>query len=168
MYTITQIVRGRAVYVTPDNGTSYVARIDYTMKHSFPKLYYVLTLLTIRLLKATKTHRRMQAEMKRQHSQPDSSMTFALVIVVIVFIICRAPHFILLVLSLLGRLSSVVMCYMDLIYSTLLAFNSPVNFLIYIVIDIRFQNVLFANVCRRRSAIRVVTANTMAMPERER
>ena len=37
-------------------------------------------------------HRRMHAEMQRQHCQPDSSMTFALIIVIIVFIICDAPR----------------------------------------------------------------------------
>ena len=185
LYNIPHTVRYRVVHSSWNNGTSNETRIERMGQKSFPQFYYVyvgimpllmlvwlplfiLTLLTIRLIKAMKAHRRMQADMQRQHNQPDSSMTFALVIVVIVFIICRAPLFILLVMSLLGRPSSVVMCYMDIIYSTLLSVNSAVNFLIYIVINRRFRNVLFANVCRRRSAIPVATANTMAMPERGR
>ena len=132
---------------------------------SFPQFYYfyyivlplvvllclplfILTLLTGRLIKAIKAHRRMQAEMQRQHSQPDSSMTFALVIVVIVFIICRAPLLIWSEISLLGRPSYLVRCYMSQIYPMLLAVNSAVNVVIYILINRRFRNVLLVNVCR--------------------
>ena len=113
-----------------------------------------------------KAHRRMQAEMQSQHSQPDSSMTFALVVVVIVFIICRAPLLIWRVMWLLGWSSAVGWCYVGIMYNTLLAFNSAVNVIIYIILNRRFRNVLLANVCRRRSAIPVVTANVMTMPER--
>ena len=183
IYNIPQIVRYRVVHISRNNCTSYVTRIDYTMNDSYPQFYYVydnvlslivllclplfiLTLLTVLLMKAMTAHRRMQAEMQRQHSQPDSSMTFALVIVVIVFIVCRAPLVIFSVTSLLDWWSSVVSCYTNLLYTTLLALNSAVNFIIYIVINRRFLSVLLANVCKRRSAIPEVTANTMSMPER--
>ena len=183
LYNIPRIVRYSVVHITRNNGTSYVARIELMGARSFPKFYYVydtvlriivlvglplciLTFLTIRLIKAMKAHRRMQAEMQSQNSQPDSSMTFALVIVVIVFIICRAPLLIGNVMSILGWLSYVGSCYFDLMYVTLLAFNSAVNVIIYIIINRRFRNVLLANVCRRRSAIPVVTANVMTKPER--
>ena len=126
----------------------------------------ILTLLTTRLLKAMKAHRRMQADMQRQHSQTDSSMTFSLVIVIIVFIICRAPLVIFSVMSLLDWLSSVVNCYTLIMYYTLHALNSAVNFIIYITLNGRFRSVLLANVCRRRSAIPEITANTMTLPER--
>ena len=181
--SIPEIVRRRIVHNSRNNGTSYVARIDYTMDHSYPQFYYVydnvlhiivkvclplfiLMLLTVRLIKAMKAHRRMQAEMQRQHSQPESSMTFALIIVVTVFIICRAPVLIWSVMWLMGlrRVSTVVLCYTSVMYSTLHALNSAVNFVIYIVINRRCRNVLFANVCRRRSSIPVAIAN---MPERE-
>ena len=186
MYNIPHIVRRHVIHITQNNGTSYVARIDYTMDHSYPQFYYVydnvlpiivkvclpllvLKLLTVRLIKAMKAHRRMQAEMQRQHSHPDSSMTFALIIVVTVFIICRAPVLIWSVMWLMGlrRVTTVVLCYTSVMYSTLHALNSAVNFVIYIVINRRFRNVLFANVCRRRSSIPVTTANMMTMPERE-
>ena len=185
LYNIPEIVRCRVIQITWDNGASYVTEsdFDYTMRHSYPQFYYVydnvlllivkvclplciLTVLTIRLIKAMNAHRRMQADMQRQHSQPDSSMTFALVIVVIVFIICRAPLVIFSVMFHLDWLSSVVMCYTNLMYTTLLALNSAVNFIIYIVINRRFRSVLLANVCRRCSAIPELTANTMTMPAR--
>ena len=118
----------------------------------------ILTFLTVRLIKAMKARRRMQSEMQSQHSQPDNSMTFALVIVVIVFIVCRAPLLIWKVMKLLEWLSRVGWCYVDIIYYTLLASNSAVNVIIYIIINRRFRNVLFTNVCRRRSAIPVVTS----------
>ena len=180
LYNIPVICKYRVVHISRNNGTSYVTRINSTMEDSYPHFYYVydnvlpligsvclplciLTLLTVRLIKAMKAHRRMQAEMRRQHSQPDSSMTFALVIVVIVFIICRAPVFIYYVMWLTRWWSSVAMCYLYLICGTLLALNSSVNVIIYILINRRFRNVLFANVFRRRSAIPVTA---IMMPER--
>ena len=183
LYNIPQIFRRRVVHFTLENATSYVVRVELTLENSYPQFHYVydnilplvvlvclplvsLTLLTVRLIKAMKAHRRMQAEMQRQHSQPDISMTFALVIVVIVFIICRAPHLIWSAMLLLEWPSSVASCYLYLMYFTLLTINSAVNFVIYIFINRRFRNVLFANVCRRRSPILVATGNVMAMSER--
>ena len=175
LYNIPQIVRNRVIHITMNNGTSYEAYMEPIGPLSFPKFYNVydrvlavivlvglplciLTFLTVRLIKAMKAHRRMQSEMQSQHSQPDNSMTFALVIVVIVFIICRAPLLIWKVMKLLEWLSRVGWCYVDIIYYTLLASNSAVNVIIYIIINRRFRNVLFTNVCRRRSAIQVVTS----------
>ena len=176
LYNIPQIVRNRVVHITVNNGTSYVAQLELMGPRSFPKFYNVydrvlavivlvclplciLTFLTIRLIKAMKVHHRMQSEMQSQHSQPDNSMTFALVIVVTVFIICRAPLLIWKVLKLLGLMSRVGWCCVDIVYYTLLASNSAVNVIIYIIINRRFRNVLFANVCRRRSAIPEVTSS---------
>ena len=181
LYNIPAIVRYRVDHITRNNGTSYVASIGFRMADSYPQFYYVydnvlpvivlvclplfiLTLLTIRLIKAMKAHRRMQAVMQRQHNHPDSSMTFSLVIVVIVFIICRAPHLIWSVMSILEWSSSGGKCYLYLMYFMLLTINSSVNFVIYIIINKRFRNVLLATVCRRRSAI-PLTGNTMSMSE---
>ena len=179
LYNIPEIVRYRVVHISRNNGTSYVAHVELMGPQSFPQLYdeslslivlvclplFILTLLTIRLINAMKVHRRMQANMQRQHIQPDSSMTFALVIVVIVFIICRAPLLVWSVMSLQEWLTSRARCYMDLMYYTFIALNSSVNFVIYILINRRFRNVLFANVCGRRSAIPVGTANMITMTE---
>ena len=183
IYNIPHIVRRRVAHITWNNGTSYVTPVKSAIVYSYPQFYYVydiilpiivlmclplcvLTLLTIRLIKEMKAHRRMQAEMQRQYSQPENSMTFALVIVVIVFIICRVPVLIWTVMLFLEWWSSVSRCYMALMYYTLLTINSAVNFIIYILVNRRFRNVLLATVCRRRSAIPEVTANTMAMTER--
>ena len=183
LYNIPRVVRNRVVHISRNNGTSYVTSINSTMEDSYPQFYYVyvyisplivlvclplfiLTLLTVRLIKSMKAHRRMLAEMQRQHSQPDSSLTFALVIVVIVFIIGRAPLLISRVMSLLGWWYSVYACYMNLMYYTFLALNSAVNYIIYILINRRFRRVLLANVCRRRSPMPDVTANTMTMSDR--
>ena len=183
VYNIPEIVRLRIVYNTWDNGSSYEASFDSTMQYSYPKFYavydyilqvivmlclplFILTLLTIRLIKAMKAHRRMQADTQRQHSQPDNSVTFSLVIVVIVFIICRTPMLILRLMLLLGRWDVVTFPSLDIMYSTLLNLNSAVNFVIYIIINRRFRNVLFATFCRRRSEIQEVTANVMTMRER--
>ena len=182
LYNIPEIVRRRVIHVTRNNGTSYVAHFEPTVPQSFPQFYYVydnvsrvivmlclplfiLTLLTVRLIKAMKTHRRLQAEMRRQQSQPDNSMTFALVVVIIAVLICRAPVLIWSVMLLLEWRPLFAMCILDLMYYSLLALNSGVNFVIYIIINKRFRNVLLATVCRRHSAI-PVTANTIAMPER--
>ena len=184
LYSIPDIVRRRIVHISWNNGTSYESHVDYTMDPLFPQFYYVyslilplivllclplfiLTLLTVVLIKAMKVHRRMQAEMQRQHNQPDSSMTFALVIVVIVFIICRVPFLIWSVTFFLGWFTKAAGCYMNIMDNTLLALNSAVNFVIYIVINRRFRSVLLANVCRRRTAIPMVTTNMMGVPDTE-
>ena len=184
VYNIPEIVRRRVVYNTWDNGSSYVAHIDPAMERSYKQFYFVydyilqvivmlclplfiLTLLTIRLIKAMKAHRRMRVEMQHQRGQPDSSMTFSLVIVVIVFIICRTPALICrLIIRLWWWRHALIYPPMDLMNSTLLNLNSAVNFVIYIIINRRFRNVLCATVCRRRSEIPEVTANVMTMRER--
>ena len=183
LFNIPQIYRFRVVHRTRNNGTSYYAHAINAGYQSYPQFYYVydyilpslvlvwlplliLTLLTIRQIKAMKDHRRMQAEMQRQHSQQDNSVTFALVIVVIVFIICQTPRFIFLAISFLGPWSLRVTCSMNIMNTSLIVLNSAVNFGIYIVTNRRFREVLAENVCRRRSAIPVVTDDMMVQPER--
>ena len=180
---IPQIFRFRVVHRTRNNGTSYNAYATEAGYQSYPQFYNVydyilpiivlvclplliLTLLTIRQIKAMKDHRRMQVEMQSPHSQQDNSMTFALVIVVIVFIICQTPRFILLAMSFLGPWSFRIVCSMNTINTSLIVLNSAVNFGIYIVINRRFREVLAEYVCRRRSPIPVVTDDMMVQPER--
>ena len=194
MYNIPQMARYRIVHITPNNGTlSYVTTRIEMGPPSFPQFYYVydiilallvlvclplfiLTALTFRLIKAMKDHRRMQAEMQRQNSQPDSSLTCsqpdssltcALIVVVIVAIICRVPLLVWMVMLILEWKPSFALCIIDITYFTLLTLNSAVNFVIYILINRRFRNVLFANVCRRRSAIPEVSTDTMTTSPRE-
>ena len=181
---IPEYLRYRVVHYTWNNGTSYVPYFKDIGIQSFPKFYYVydnvltvlvlwclplfvLTLLTIRLIKAMKAHRRMQAEMQRQHNQPDNSMTFSLVIVVIVFIICKAPNIIWFVMR-QYMTNGPFMCCMYLMFATLLALNSAVNFIIYIVINDRFRAVLVGTVCRRRTETQPVTVNMTVKTERDK
>ena len=181
---IPEYLRYGVEHYTWNNGTSYVPNFKDIGIQSFPKFYYVydnvltvlvlwclplffLTLLTIRLVKAMKAHRRMQAEMQSPHSQPDNSMTFSLVIVVIVFIICKTPYLIWFVMR-QYMTDGPFMCGMYLIFTTLLALNSAVNFIIYIVINERFRAVLVGKVCWRRTETQQVTVNMTVKTERDK
>ena len=182
LFNIPQIFRNRVVHYTRNNGTSYNAYVAKAAWRSYPQFYsvydnilrttvnvclplLVLTLLTIRLIKAMKAHRRMQAEMQSPHSQQGNSMTFALVIVVIVFIICQTPRFVLHVMGFLGPWSLRVRCSVNIMNNTLIILNSAVNFGIYIVVNKRFRDVLAEHVCSRSSATPVVTDDMMATPK---
>ena len=100
----------------------------------------ILTALNIHLIKVLNTRRRMQ--MQNRSVQKDNSTTFVLVIVIVVVIICQLP-----------QLSSVVSfgwtytCgsyyfYLRGISCTLVVLNSAVNFIIYILCNKRFRDVL--------------------------
>ena len=124
-----------------------------------------LSVITIRLIKAMKAHRRMQLEMQSRSQQNDGGVTFALVIVVIVFIACQVPTFVGYALN--GVLPSEtrycggVMFYFEPIASLLIALNSSINFFIYIVANKAFRDVLVEKVFGRRTPIPVVTAHEM-------
>ena len=113
---IPELLKCRIKYYAVNNGTSYATGVycihfQFKIWRSFYNVYdlvvahvlwtgvplCILTLLTIRLIAAMKAHRRRQLEMNRPslHNQPDSNMTFALIMVVIVFIICHVPTIIL-------------------------------------------------------------------------
>ena len=174
---IPNYVRLRVVYFTQNNGTTcevidkgklscpqfYVDPLFYDVFLHFIQFWclplFILTYLTIRLIKAMRANRRLQAEMQSQNSKHDNNMTFALAIVVIVFIICQAPFLILLVITYLNRSSVVVRCYMSQIHHTLLAFNSAVNFFIYIVINKQFRDVLIEHVFMRHGERQEVIDN---------
>ena len=130
---------------------------------------FILTLLTIRLIKAMKAHRRMQLEMNSLHNKQDGNMTSALVMVVIVFIICHVP---IVVLSMLGTLvpmltRSEVWFIVNYILEVLLILNSAVNFAIYTLANKRFREVLTKTICRRHRPTegRAITARQMARAE---
>ena len=172
----------RVKYYSSNNGTSYAIGVDWGVRHRWSLFYDVydqilrfvlwtgvplciLTLLTIRLITAMKAHRRMQQEMNSLHNQPDSNMTFALVMVVVVFIVCQVPN---VVVGILWTVVPIEMWYdIDVLFivcditNTLVILNSAVNFAIYILANKRFREVLTKNICRRRTstARRVATAN---------
>ena len=157
---------------TRDNGTSHESRIEIKRIGSF-HLYdialslvfigclplLILILLTIRLIKATKARRRMHADIQSLRSKQDRDLTFALVIVVIVFIICRVPALALYV-------DSTIWCQQLPLYYTLIALNSTSNFVIYIIINKQFRDVLFKNICRRDTGTEIAIVNMVATPGR--
>ena len=159
--SIPSFVRKRVVR----NNTTYVATIEDVGEQSLQQFYdvydnvlpvvllwclplFILTLLTTRLLNAMKAHRRMQGESQSTSNQEDSSMTFALVIVVIVFVMCQAPRLLWIAIQYLSEPFDMVWCYSFQILCTLILLSSAVNFFIYIVMNKRFRDVLTNGVAR--------------------
>ena len=108
LFDIPKFMEYRVKYVTYDNGTTYSAAAAYSRLLT-NKLYnivhdnilyfifnlalpvFVLTLLNIRMIKALKASRRTRIEMQSVRQQQDNNITFVLIIVVAVFIICQVP-----------------------------------------------------------------------------
>ena len=130
----------------------------------------ILALLNIRLIKALHTHHRMQSQNRRTASQRnDTSMTFVLIIIVIVLIACQVPA--LIHQALFAAKQHVFDCggylfYLPPISDMLIVLNSAVNFIIYILFNKQFRNVLIKKVFKRQAAKQVVVGQEMAGPER--
>ena len=187
LYEIPNFAECRVVHYATCNGTSHRIRVSLTSfgKHrSFYHVYdsvfrlifllvipiFILTVLTIRLIKAMKAHRRMQTEMQSRSQPDDSNVTFALVIVVIVFIACQVPTFVrrtLLDILLLDYTCGSVGFYMGCIADILVIFNSAINFIIYTLTNRRFRDVLLKNVCRRREQRQLPTDHRLGEGQRE-
>ena len=119
VYNIPKFAEMRIEYVTkhtPNNDTLHFTITDFTRFGEMRQFFYVydticllifllvlpiltLTVITIRLVKAMNAHRRMQLERHSRSQQNDSNVTFSLVIVVIVFIVCQVPTFVFYVLA---------------------------------------------------------------------
>ena len=114
-------------------------------------------------------HRRMKLTMNSGHPQPDCGVTFALVIVVIVFIICHVPTLVLRIIPCLVLRTTLnsteVWYFMSEIASVLVILNSAVNFFIYTLANKRFRDVLTETICRRHAETLVVTARPIAIAE---
>ena len=190
LYTIPKFAECRVSYDTMNtwnNNTLDMAYADFTRFGENRLFFFIydtifllifllvlpiltLTVLTIRLIKAMKAHRRMQLEMQSRSQQNDSNVTFALVIVVIVFIACQVPTFFAYVLAEVlpygahdcgGRLF-----YLVPIVDVLVTLNSSINFVMYIIANKAFRNMLLEKVCGRHPHIPVVTAHEMDNTER--
>ena len=180
MSGIPRVFKYRVVIsYTRDNGTSYTTATSsnllgfYTaydvvmyciLLSSVPLVF--LTMLTVRLVKAMKAHRRMQLEMNHVSSKQDSSVTPAFLIVVIVFIICHTPMFVVVLLYYLAiwynyKVMTMieVYCFTRALARMLVGLNSAVNFAIYTLACKSFRDVLIENVCRRRTDMQVVIAH---------
>ena len=107
----------------------------------------------------------MQLKMQSRCLPDDSNVTFALVIVVIVFIVCQVPTFVEYalyeVLPYEVNYYGGVLCYFWPISGLLITLNSSINFFIYIVANKAFRGVLVEKVFGRRTQIPVVTAHEM-------
>ena len=179
---IPRFVQFRVKYDATNNGTSYV---DFAFQEcrqfyiTYDAIWcfvlwtgvplFVLTLLTIRLINAMKAHRRMKLAMNRGRQQQDSNVTFALIIVVIVFIICHVPKLVLMIVLYVVpykvlKLSD-VWHFMRDIATMFIILNSAVNFFIYILANKRFRDVLTETICRRHVDTLVVTARPIASAE---
>ena len=190
LYNIPKYVQYRVVYYaihTPNNGTLEGTSIGVTMFGDVRSFYLVydsvclfifllilpiltLTVITIRLVKAMKAHRRIQLDMHDLRRQHDSNLTFALVVVVIVFIACQVPTFVWYVLYEVipdgGNGCGGALFYPMHIVDMLGTLNSSINFIIYTIANKAFRDVLMEKVCGRRTKIPVVTAYEMVRTER--
>ena len=175
---IPRFVQFRVIYDTRSNGTSPLF-LEWKQYMVYDAIWYfilwtgvplfVLMLLTVRLIKAMKAHRRMKLAMNRGRQQQDSSVTFALIIIVIVFITCHVP-------TLVSRIVYYLVPYETLILNDVWIFtydiatmlvilNSAVNFFIYILANKRFRAVFTDMICRRPAEALVVTARRIANAE---
>ena len=191
LYNIPKFVQYYVVYrtiSTSNNGTLNITRLAVTRfgeNRSFYIVYdkvgllvfllvlpiLILTILTIRLVKAMKAHRRMQLEMQSRSQSDDINVTFSLVIVVIVFIACHVPTFVRCALFEMlpvdASMCGGILFYLEWMTYMLVTLNSAVNFLIYILTNIRFRDVLLRHVCRRREQSQASTDNRPCEGQRQ-
>ena len=190
LYNIPPFAENRIVYHTIDktlnNGTSAEVGIEFTRfgeNRLFYRVYYIiclfvflvvlpiltLTVITVRLIKAMNAHRRMQLEMQSRSQENDSNVTFSLVIVVIVFIACQVPTFVWIalydVLPYKASHCGGFLFYMTPTGDMLVTLNSSINFVIYIIANKAFRDVLVEKVFGRRTTMPVVTAHEMVGTE---
>ena len=179
LYNIPKFAEYKVVPVAANNGTACIDYQDYEnilFGRAFDLIYNsvlhaiftivlptcTLAVLNIRLINALKVRRLMQKQTHTVHSRNTNSMTFVLVIIVIVLIVCQLP-------AAVGRVLWIVMpktafnCGGYLFYVWPIAnmftiFNSAVNFVIYILCNKRFRDVLLRKVGKRR----VPPQNTIA------
>ena len=116
------------------------------------------SMLAIGIYKAQKQRSVMMADVITSGQRQSDSITAMVVTVVIVFVICQAPLFVLTIDVCLNRLDAPVRIFPGMIrhywYSVthfLLILNSSVNFLIYFAVGKTFRQKLF-RCCRRRSS----------------
>ena len=170
LFNIPRFIEYRVVYVTYDNGTTYSAAAAFSRLLSH-KLYYivydnilyfifnlalpvfVLMLLNIRMIQALKAFHRKRLEMQSVRQQQDNNITFVLIIIVTVFIICQVPALINRVVWTVtpdeARQCGGFQFYMRPIANMLVIFNSAINFVIYVLFNKRFRLVLIQTACCR-------------------
>ena len=112
----------------------------------------ILTLLNIKLVTALKEIKRKRAELVSARQQQDNNVTFVLIIVVLVFIICQSPALVNQILwNVLpdkARKCGYFQFYLSKLSNALVILNSSVNFLIYFLFNTRFRQVLVECFCK--------------------
>ena len=116
------------------------------------------SILAIGIRKAQKQRSVMMADVRTSSQRQSDSITAMVVTVVIMFVICQAPYFVLTIDVVLKRLddrfkiiSVMIREYFKLVVYFLLILNSSVNFIIYVAVGKTFRQKLF-RCCRRRSS----------------
>ena len=166
LYNIPKYIEYRIVYNTNDNGTTYIATAtDSTLLYYIVYdniLYFIfilalpvfiLMLLNIRMIKALNAFRRKRMEMQSVGQQQDNDITFVLIIIVTVIIICQVPALINRVMWTVtpdeARRCGGFQFYLSHIANMLVIFNSAINFVIYVLFNKRFRLVLVQTACCR-------------------
>ena len=175
LYNIPKFAEFRVQKVASENGTSFTMSanttrlfFDYTYQVMYNSVLYaiftllptcIMALLNIRLIKALK-------HMRTLHSQNDNSMTFVLMIIVIVLIVCQLPALVTRMLWIAASEGAYrcggYMFYIVPVTNMLVVLNSAVNFVIYIMFNKRFRNVLMEKVFKRHATQQVVIFDSNA------
>ena len=188
LYSIPTFAESRIEYVMPNNTnnitfnrTNYIARVAHTrlwFAYGYYLIYHIvlcgmfivilptsiLALLNICLVKALKARRRKKVH--TLHSQHESSMTLVLLIIVFVSIVCQLPALVTRMLSIdateeASRCGG-YMFYIVPITNMLVILNSAINFIIYIIFNKRFRDVLMEKVFKRHATEQVVICDANA------
>ena len=116
------------------------------------------SMLAIGIRKAQKQRSVMMADAITSGQRQSDSITAMVVTVVIIFVICQAPFFVLTINACLDKLDApveilpgMIRDYWNLLTYFLLILNSSVNFIIYVAVGKTFRQKLF-RCCRRRSS----------------
>ena len=178
LYNIPKFAEFQVAQEATDNGTSLTTHVnvtmywfDYTYQLMYNTVLYaifnivlpicILAVLNIRLINALKAHRRMQMQMHTQDSHNEHSMTLVLAIIVIVQIVCQLPSLVTRILWTAAPTEAYYcggyMFYMVPITNMLVVLNSAVNFLVYIMFNKCFLDVLMEKVFKRQAVELAIT-----------
>ena len=167
LFNIPNFIAYRVEHVKYDNGKTYVTYSGLLSYKLYYKVYgnilyfifnlvlpvFILIWLNIRMIQALKAFRRTRIEMQSVRQQQDNNITFVLIIVVTVFIVCQVPALINWVMWNVApdetRQCGGFQFYLRPIANMLVIFNSAINFVIYVLFNKRFRHVLIQTACCR-------------------
>ena len=183
LYNIPTFMQFRIAHASSNNGTTHTAHLVPTklwLAREYQLVYStilcaicisvlpscIIAFLNIRLIKALKTRRRTQTQRRHQLRSPNKhSMTLILIIICIVSIVCQMPSLVTRVLWLLTTYTASTcggyLLYQGHISNMLIVLNSAVNFIIYVICNKCFRDVLNGKVCRRHAPQHVDIADEM-------